>query len=119
MHPLNPLMHPFASRVPVRARFTPPLPTSGVGFSRGFPPKDIPVRVDTPYPLLLLLMKVRRSSKRAEAVETASRTGNLRIVLGASAEAEGDDHDSHHSPDSGWLTTDVNVLDVTDPADFE
>ncbi|CAM9380011.1 unnamed protein product, partial [Scytosiphon promiscuus] len=63
--------------------------------------------------------QVRRGNKRVEAMETASRTGNLRVVLGAVVGAEGDDNHLVHSPDNGWLTTDVNLLDATDPSDFE
>lgn len=68
----------------------------------------------------LRLLQVRRSLKRAEAVQTASRTGQLRVVLGATVGATRDSgNDLHHPPHAGWLETDVNTLDVTDPSDFK
>lgn len=63
------------------------------------------------------LPQVRRSLKREEAARTASRAGQLRVVLGAAGGATRD-NDFHHSSHAGWLETDVNTLDVTDPSDF-
>ena len=69
--------------------------------------------------LCLALPQVRRSLKRAEAAETASRTRQLRVVLGATAGAARDSgNDLYHSSQDGWLETDVNTLDVTDPSDY-
>eukprot|EP00752_Nemacystus_decipiens_P012470 g11044.t1 len=63
--------------------------------------------------------QVRRSLKRAEATQTASRTGQLRVVLGATVgEYQDSGNDLHHPSQFGWLETDVNTLDVTDPSDF-
>eukprot|EP00903_Cladosiphon_okamuranus_P018662 g17176.t1 len=63
--------------------------------------------------------QVRRSLKRTEAAETASRTSQLRVVLGATVGAATDSGiDLYHPPQVGWLETDVNTLDVTDPSDF-
>lgn len=71
------------------------------------------------YLRLLLLLQVRRRLKRAEAARTASRTGQLRVVLGAAGGAARDSgHDLYHPSHAGWLETDVNTLDVTDPSDL-
>lgn len=51
-----------------------------------------------------------------------SRTGQLRIVVGAVDGARGarggSSGDSYFPSHAGWLVTDVNTLDVTDPSDF-
>lgn len=69
-------------------------------------------------------MQVRRSLKRAEAIEVASKTGHLKIILGATRGGEdgqvgSSGGDEIYSSNAGWLVTDVNTLDVTDPFDFE
>lgn len=66
-----------------------------------------------------MLLQVSRSLKRAEAVQKASMTGELRVVLGATgwggSNGNGDFGDPRHD---GWLVLDVNALDVSEPSDF-
>ncbi len=70
----------------------------------------------------LLSLQVRRRLKRAEAAQTMSRTGQLRIVVGAIDGTQGargsSSGDSYGPSHAGWLVTDENTLDVTDPSDF-